>query len=424
MTGSLIALVILWGLSGFFSGTETAFTSLSTAQVQELKRNYPRAGDLIERLLQRPNILITTILIGNNIVNIAAPVIATEATIRLIGDEATAIMTGVLTLIVLIFGEVAPKQLAFAHNVTWARRTARIIQVLSVVLRPVVWFISGVGTLFMRMTGGQKSTGVTLEGIIGLVSHAENVGILERYKTRMVRNVFRFSEVSAQAIMTQRTEVFSLDSSTGIGEALPRITDAGFSRVPVYDEDPENIVGVVLVRDLMKEVLEGRREPPLKRVMVSAIFVQAHRKIYEVFTTLRQAKMHLAVVLDEYGGVAGIVTIEDIVEEVLGEIYDENEERGRDRITQIGPRSFTILADTPVYVVNDYFGVELPQDRHAQTIGGYLVGVIGRIPAAGEQIESPFGTFTVTNISRKRIVAVRYDRPEDPEKPESPSKTD
>ncbi len=424
MTGSLIALVILWALSGFFSGTETAFTSLSTAQVQQLKRESPRAGGLIESLLQRPNILITTILIGNNIVNIAAPVIATEATLRLIGEEATAVMTGVLTLIVLIFGEVAPKQLAFAHNVGWARKTARIIQVLSVVLRPVVWFVGGVGTLFMRLTGGRKSAGVTLEGIIGLVSHAENVGILERYKTRMVRNVFRFSEVSAQAVMTHRTEVFSLDASTSIGHALPQITKAGFSRVPVYDEDPERIVGLVLVRDLTKEVLEGRLEPPLKRVMVPAIFVQAHRKIYEVFTTLRQAKMHLAIVLDEYGGVAGIVTIEDIVEEVLGEIYDENEERGRDRITQTGARSFTILADTPVYVVNDYFGVELPQHRNAQTIGGYLVGVTGRIPAAGEQIETPVGTFTVTNISRKRIVAVCYDRPEESRERDSSSKAE
>lgn len=407
----LLVLLALWGLSGFFSGTETAFTSLSTPQVQELKKREGRRGALVERLLEAPNTLITTILIGNNIVNIAAPVIATEFTLRFIGSEAMAIMTGVITLVVLIFGEVAPKQIAFANNVGWARAVAPIVYALTIVLRPLVWFVGGIGTLLTRLTGGKKRPGVTLQGIMSLVSHAEQLGILERYKTRMVRNVFRFSEVSAQAVMTHRTEVFSLEQSMTIREALPLITGAGYSRIPVYEGDPESITGVVLVRDLMKEIVEGHADQQLKRVMIKPVFVQAHRKMQEVFSTLREQQLHLAVVLDEYGGVAGIVTTEDIVEEVLGEIYDEYEEKGHDRVTRLGKDSYLILADTPVYVINDMFGLELPQNRQAQTIGGYLFELIGRIPAAKERIETPVGTFTIESIARKHIISVRLDRP-------------
>jgi CBS domain containing-hemolysin-like protein len=224
----------------------------------------------------------------------------------------------------------------------------------------------------------------------------------------MVRNVLRFTEVTVSAIMTHRTRVFSLDKDIPLREAFTRITEAGFSRVPVYEDHPEHVVGIVLLKNLVRRVAAGGDDDALKTVMVEPIFVPENRRIHEMLAQFRRYGLNIAIVLDEYGGVSGLVTIEDVVEEILGEIYDEHEVQEGDKIVALNEGSYRLVADLPIYVANDALGVEMPQTRDVQTVGGYIAEQLGRLPAQGENVNTPVGEFTIETMARKRIVSVRF----------------
>ena len=408
-------------LSAFFSGTETAYTSLSVIQIQEIKRKRPKRGKLVESLAEKPEELLTTVLIGNNLMNIAATTLATNLTINAFGDQFLGVMTGVLTLFVLIFGEVTPKQLAITYNTAICTVTAPIIRTLSILFKPFTLFIGLVSNTITRLFGGAKQQTLTADGILHLVKHAENTGIVERFKSRMVRNVFRFSEVPVHAVMTHRTKVFRLDKNESAKEALPKILEEGFSRVPIYEseEDTEHIVGFVLVKDVIEQVVADHGDRPLKEIMRDPLFVTEHKRVHEMFAQFRKEGFNMAIVLDEYGGVSGVITMEDVVEEILGEIYDENETREREKITHHGKGSYSVAADIPIYVFNDYFGTEIPQTRSAATLGGFIAQEAGRIPAKGEHIQTSFGAFRIEQISRKHIMNIGYShRSQDVQKAE------
>ncbi len=408
MLTRIVGIVTLLGLSGFFSGTETAFTSLSDAQVHYIREKWGRRGELVFRATSSPERMLTIVLIGNNIVNIGASVMASELTIRLFGSAALAATTGILTLLVLIFGEVAPKQLAIVHNEAWTVHTVRFIMLLELLLRPIVWAISSIAAFITRLTGAASNVGVTREGILYLVKHAEYLGVLENSKSSMVKRVFRFGDVTVQAIMTHRTNVFSLEQDTSIKDALRDVSKQGYTRIPVYDRDPERIVGIAILRDILIQSIEGNGTKRLRDVMVEPIFVPETRKIEEMLTQFRKEGLNISVVLDEYGGVAGIVTLEDVIEEILGEIYDEHEVKQHDPITTLDDGSIRIMADVPIYIVNDLLDTEFPLSRSTKTLGGYLMSRIGHIPAQGDEIETAEGTFWVESLAKRRIISVRF----------------
>ncbi|MFP4114729.1 MAG: hemolysin family protein [Spirochaetota bacterium] len=410
MTGSFILLGGLLILSGFFSGTETAFTSLTPAQVHDLRKKHPHSGRIAQRLMERPARLLTTVLFGNNLVNVGASAVATILTIRLFGSGYEWAMTAVLTVVLLIFGEVTPKQLAIVNNESWALHTCRLINLLAIVFTPVIWFVTTVSNGVARLAGGATRSEVTSRGLLSMVDHAETVGAIEADQGKMVRGVLRFSEVTVSAVMTHRTRVYSLDRNLRLTEAIGEIIESGFSRVPVYEEDPERIVGILLVRDAMREYARGDESVTLRQVMIEPIYVPENRRIDQMLAQFRRDKLNMAVVLDEYGGLAGIVTVEDIVEEILGEIYDENEQKEREKITREGAETFLIIADIPIYVLNEALDVELPVSRHVQSLGGYLADLAGHIPAPGETFETPIGRFEIVTTSRRHVVSVRFHR--------------
>jgi len=384
VTASFVLLGVLLLLSGFFSGTETAFTSLTAAQVHDMRKLSPKRGMIIDRLMRRPARLLTTVLIGNNLVNVGASAVATVLTITLFGSGYEWAMTAVLTVLLLIFGEVTPKQLAISHNEAWVLSTCRVVSV--------------------------QRTEITPRGLLNIVDHAETVGAIEAEQSKMVRSVLRFSEVTVSAVMTHRTRVFSLDKNLGLDSAIGTILESGYSRIPVYDEDPERIVGIVLMRDAMSEFAKHEENATLRQIMVEPIYVPENRRIDQMLAQFRRGKLNMAIVLDEYGGLAGIVTVEDIVEEILGEIYDENEQKQREKITREAKNTYLIIADIPIYVLNDALDIELPHSRNVQSLGGYLADLAGHIPAPGEVFETPAGRFEVVTTSRRHIVSVRFHR--------------
>jgi putative hemolysin len=413
---NLLLLFLLILMSAFFSGTETAFTSLSVVQLQVLANRHGKAGKLVARLSRRPDTLLTTILFGNNLVNIGASALATQSTIRLFGNAAIGIMTGVLTLVILIFAEVTPKQIAIIHNERVCLFMAYPIRFLSIILLPFISLIGAVSMVMTRLvTPKESKTQISLEGILHMVHLAEYEGVVENYETRMVKGVFRFNDITVGAIMTHRTDLFSVDKSTTVREILPVFIEEGYSRVPVYGDDPEHIVGVLLYRDLMLAVSEGNAGVKIKELMVEPVFVFENRKVSELFFQLKREKLNLAVVMDEYGGLAGVVTLEDIVEELFGELYDENEIKGFEKITQVAEGRFRIMGDTTLHQMGDRFDLYLDHSKYVQTIAGYLTERLGNIPEEQQWIDTESGRFIIERKNGNRIESVIFEPKEQEE---------
>lgn len=406
MTIQFIFLAVLLILSGCFSASETAFTSLSAPQIRQISKERGKRGRLVKKLADNPDNLLTTILLGNNLVNIAASAIATSITIELFGSGAVGIMTGVLTLIVLIFAELSPKRIAIARNEMISLIAAWPIYGLSQVLRPINFFLRSFSSLITRFFIPKETRKVSLEGLIHMMSAAEEEGVVENYESQMVRSVFRLNDVSVQAIMTHRTEVFSLDKNLTVAQAAPEISRSGYSRIPVYDNEPENIVGIILWNDVTAALLEQDEGRKLKEIMHEPIFVPATRKLHELFYRLKNEKLNISIILDEYGGLAGIVTREDIIEEILGELYDENEEQPAERIQKLEDGRWRIMGDTSIHQFIDTFDVDMPETEYAETIAGFIVEKLDRIPEEGDEIDLGSLKLRIEETDKNRIVSI------------------
>jgi len=405
MIFNICLVVVLLFLSAVFSATETAFTSLSVIQIQEIGSDKGKRGRMVKYLSSRPDVLLTTILIGNNLVNIAASAIVSSMTIQIYGSKALALSTGILTLVILIFAEVTPKQIAIIHNEKMSLFMAYPVRILSWLLLPVIKMIGFISSLITHFVGGEKRK-LSLEGILHMLRIAEGQGVVESYETHMIKNVFRFNDTQVQAIMTHRTEVFSMDKKTQLSEAIVEISKKRFSRIPVYNDDPEEIIGIVLVKTLMAGIMNKNTQTELKDIMLKPLYISGTRKVNELFYTLKNQKLNIAVVMDEYGGLAGIVTMEDITEELFGELYDEHEKHQREKITLLRDGRYRLMGETTIHQIEDRLGLNLPTGKYSQTLAGYLVEYLGNIPVKNQKIETPFGDFIIESVKRNRINSV------------------
>ena len=408
MTFEIVLLIILLLLSGFFSSTETAFTSLSLIQAQKLIDDFGKRGLRVQKLSQNPDILLTTLLIGNNLVNIGATTLATKLTINFFGNYALGYMTGALTLFILIFGEVTPKQIAMAKNMTICLKTSGVILFLSRIFRPFIWVITLISSTITRLFVSSDQRALTLENLLQMVSMGENMGIVETYENQMVKNVFRINDTPIQGIITHRTDVFSLNSELKLSDTFEAILESGFSRIPLYKENSENIVGIVLVRELIRMKRESLNEIRLKDLMHEPLFIPHTKKVNEVFTLFKQKNINIATVLDEYGGLAGIVTREDVIEEIFGELYDEHEIKETDKIIFEEKNTWIISGDTTFYAIHDILDIELKHSKRILTIGGYLIENVGKIPEENEILDLEEGTYEILKIKNNRIDSVRF----------------
>jgi putative hemolysin len=401
---------ILLFISGAFSGTEVAFTSLSVDQIERMKREHGKRGRQVADLHDHLDVVLTSITIGNNIANLAASALVSAVTIRLFGETWLTASTFILTILVLIIGEVTPKQIGIIHNETVTLRLARFLRIFSIVFAPIIWLIRLVSNALARLAGGNKRPRVTVEGLQQLVRYAGSVGLFNQINASVLKNVFRSRDVRVGAIMTHRTKVFSLEKHLTAGEVLSRILETGYSRIPVYDVEPERIVGILLMRDVARAVAEGTPETPISRIMVPPVFVPETKSFHLVLSRLRRERLNMAIVLDEYGGVAGIVTMEDLVEEFVGELYDEGETEEAQPLFPVSAGEYLIAGDAPIHVVNDHLDLNLSTEGDAQTVAGYIIDHLGRIPEQTEVLETRFGTFTVEAVGRSHIQKVRFRR--------------
>ena len=405
----ILIIVILLVLSAFFSGSETAFTSLSSFQVEKMAENSGYRGKILKKLYEKQSIFIATVLICNNLVNIGMSAYVTSFTIKIWGNELLGFTTGALTLLVLIFGEVTPKNIAMAWNEPIALFIAPIFRVLSIILHPVIIVINACSSFITRIVGNGEKEEISTDIIYSLISSAANKGLVKDYERRMTRGVFNMSHTTVKNIITHRTDLISLDQDLKIHEVLDEVDKHQFSRYPVYSGNKENITGYVKTSSIVKEMKDGHSDKKLKEIKKKPLFVQESRKIGDVFRQMKEENMRLAVVLDEYGGLVGIVTIGDIVNSILGDI-DNAAFSETERIEKISDKEYVIYGEAPISSVSDTLGIELPWDDRLRTIGGLITKKLSHIPVAGEKVTLGKYTFTVEEASDRQVLKVRFKK--------------
>ncbi len=390
--------------------SETALMSLSKIRIRHLVEEGVKGAKLVEKLTENPNKLLGGILIGNNIVNIGASSIATSLAVRIFGadsDMAIAISTGVMTVLVLIFGEITPKSIAKQKSEQVALKVSKPIQFCVGVFKPFVIIFTTISSIFIKILGADpKATEpfITEEELKTMVGVSEEEGVLEDVEKEMIFNVFDFADSQVKDVMIQRVDVTAIDINDDYKEILRVIKEEQFSRIPVYDDSIDNIIGVLNVKDL---IIAGERkgEFKVKDYMREAFFTFEFKKITELFNEMKKTRNHLAIVLDEYGGTVGIVTIEDLIEEIVGDIEDEYDQE-RDMIEVIKEDEYIVDGSSRLDDVSELIGVNMESEEF-DSVGGLIIGALGRIPEHKEEVIIDRIKFIVEEVDKNRIKKVR-----------------
>ncbi len=411
MSTHLIAIFVLLILSAMFSATETAFTSLSLIQHKTLQNKRNRSAHMAYELSQNHDVLITTVLVGNNVVNISVSALVTTYAIELFSNSAVGYATGLLTIVILIFGEITPKQIAMSHNMKIASFMAYPIKVLTIILYPIIWLLIKFSHLITRLFAKNTDPAITTEGVRHMVGAAEDYGLVDQYESDLMQRAIQFSETQVKTIMSHRTSVFCVSDELSIGEAFPSIVRSGFSRVPVYHQTIEDIIGIVLVRDILRAQLAKKQDKNIKSIMLKPLFVPEQMHLDNVFFLFKKDRLQLAIVLDEYGGFSGVVTMEDVAEQLFGELYDEHERRYPDRIVEqeLRPGTYLVMADTPFLQLVDELSLHYEHEgSKTSTVAAYLMSLTGDIPESGDVLQSPMGTFRIMTMQGNRVAEVEF----------------
>lgn len=395
-------------LSAFFSSSEVALISMTRAKVRMLDNEDRVGSHALVALKESPEHLLTTILIGNNIVNISAASLATAIAIQWFGDIGVGIATGVVVIILLVFGEIGPKIYATRAPDSFALTVAPIILFLSKVFAPIIWLVERVSP---RLGFGRDATepSVTEEEIKEWIDVGKEEGSIEKDEQEMLYSVLEFGDTTAREIMTPRVDVILMEDTVSFEDAIRIFNETGFSRIPVYHEQIDNIIGVLNVKDIFAAMITRRKDATISEVMYDPMFVPETKKIDDLLKELQVHRVQMAVVIDEYSSFIGIVTVEDILEELVGDIMDEYDTEEPD-VQEIAPGVFVVDAQMWIEDANEWIGISLPEDESYETIGGLLIDRLGHLPLhPGEKAEIPEQniTLSVMQMHGRRIVKVK-----------------
>ncbi len=408
----ILVLVTLIFLSAVISAAEIGFFSVNETRLRALAESGGKRASTALRLRSNPQRLLSTIMIGDNLVNIGAASWATILTIRTFGSEAVAIATGILTFLLLIFGDIVPKTLAAKHSVPIVLAMAYPVYWIEQVLSPVLFVLE---PMIAKLTGGKGLTVpfVTEEELKIMLDVGGKAGLIETEEVKMIKNVFQLNDITAEDAMTPRNYVFALDGNLMLKEAQEQLFKSKYSRVPVYEGTLDNITGILYKTKALMELAQGRCDRRLKEIAHPALFVPAGKPADELMKQFQQEKRHMAIVVNEFGGIMGLVTLEDLIEEVVGEIMDETDIT-EELIKRIGKNQILVHGRTKVRRINEFLKVNLDED--ANTISGLIQDQLGRIPAVGDEIVTGQCRLVVREADQKTIKSVQIVKEEKAEK--------
>jgi CBS domain containing-hemolysin-like protein len=410
----IITLIILLIFSGLFSGAETALSSLNIITVKKLKKKGVKEANTLEKLLSRPSKTLSTILIGNNIVNIAATAIATELTLSLFsGKQVTFIVTMIMTILILIFGEITPKTYSAYNSEKVVIKLGKPLEVLSVVFTPFLIVLNRVTKVIIKALGGNVNnnrTTVSEEEIKTLVDVGEEAGIIEKQEKEMINSIFEIGDIEVTEVMVPRIDIVYLEEDVTVEEAIKKVLKCGFSRIPVIKKSIDNITGIIYAKDLLACYFKQDKDESkgIRELIRPAYYVPESKKAIDLLTEMQLEKIHIAIVLDEYGGTLGLVTIEDILEEIVGDILDEYDEE-MDLIDYLDEQTLIVDSKISIDEINETFKISLPEDEF-ESVGGLIFNLLGRIPKKGDNIEYNGLLFKILEVHNRRIKKVEISK--------------
>lgn len=401
----LIAILILCvALSGMFSASETAFSSCNTIRLKTLEQNGIRKAGKVLTMLEDYDSLLSTILIGNNIVNIAASSIATVLFVRSFGDIGATWSTLVTTLIILVFSEVTPKSIAKERPEKYAMHISGVIHGLAVFLTPLNKLFGWWKNLISRFFPAEKKSDITEREFLTLVDEAESGGGIDKEDSDLIHSVMEFNDLEIGEIYTPRVDIVALPLDAEKEEIARVFMQNEYSRLPVYDETIDNIVGFIHQKDFFDSIYFGKKN--MSDILTPVIYIAPTMKISKVLTLLQQEHLHIAVVTDEFGGTDGIVTMEDILEELVGEIYDEHDEVEKD-IKETSPGTYLVDCSMELEKFFDFFHMVIPDDVESNSVGGWVLEEFDKIPVRGDNFVFRNHLITVVSTESRRVKVIR-----------------
>lgn len=410
----LIILGVLLWLSSFFSSSETALTTVNRHRLRAAADGGNVRASLVLSILEDQPKMLTAILIGNNIVNLSASALTTVLASKLGGRGSIAIATGVLTFLVLLFGEITPKTLATIHAEKLSLRYAPVIQMIMTLLTPLIVLVNSLSRLVLklrRVNPDERPDNMTEDELRTIVEVSHEEGVIESDEKKMINNVFDLGDSQARDVMVPRVDVVFVDINAGYEEVLEIFRDNRFTRIPVYEESPDNVIGIINMKDLV--LYRQDKEFRIRDFLREAFFTHEFKSTTELFHEMRRERVTMSIVLDEYGSTVGIITMEDIVEEIVGEIRDEFDEEELEDLKKAGDGEYLVAGSYKLDDLNDALGTELISEDY-DSIGGYLVGLLDHFPDPGEECTSEDGYRLVADkVDHNRIETVRLFLPPD-----------
>ena len=401
-------LVVLLLGSGFFSSSETSLMSLSKIRIRYMEDEGVKGAKLVGSLIEKSSDLLSSILVGNNIVNIAATSVSTSLFINIFGDGGVAIATAVMTVLVLVFGEITPKTIAANSPEKVAVVVSKPISIIMKITKPIVWvfnLLTGIIFKIMGIDNDGVKPFITEEELKAMVNVSHEEGVLEMEEREIINNVFQFGDMQAKEAMIQRLDMVAIDIEDSYDEIIELFKSEKLSRLPVYQESIDDIVGILNIKDIIFLSDEEIENFDIKDYVREAFFTYEFKKITQLLEEMKKEKTQMAIVVDEYGGTAGLLTIEDLVEVIVGDIDDEYDEE-EEEIVKINDNEYLVEGSTKISDVNEQLGINLESEEF-DSIGGFIIGYLKRIPEENEIIEVEDVKFKVESIDKNRINKIR-----------------
>ena len=408
----LIILIILLMLSAFFSSAETALTTVNRIRIRSLADDGSKRAKTVLKITDNSGKMLSAILIGNNIVNVAAASITTSLAYSL-GGSAVAIANAVITVAILLFGEITPKTTAAIHAEKLALIYAPIISIFMKIMTPVIFIINGLSNavlLLLRIDPNAKNQTMTENELRTIVDVSHEDGVIESDEKEMIYNVFDLGDAKAKDVMVPRVHVTFADVNTTYEELIEIFREDKFTRLPIFEDSTDNVIGTINMKDLL--LFDNTKEFHIRDILREAYFTYEYKNISELLVEMREASFNIAIVLDEYGDTAGLITLEDILEEIVGEIHDEYDENEEDFIKEIGEREYMIEGSTNLDDLNDRLDLQLESEDY-DSLGGFIIEHLDRLPEEGDSITTEDGLrLVVESLDKNRIESVHAYLPE------------
>ena len=406
----IVVLGFLIALSGFFSGLEVALVSIRISKVQQMLKDKVRGSMSLYKLKSNPSRMMASVNLGNNLVNVASTALATDIALKLFGSEGLAIAIGVMTFLILIFGEITPKTYCNANASKIAVKYSRILLGFSYVFYPIVIFFEIVTKGIIKLTGSNDEPPVLTEDEIKeVVEQGLKDKAIEKQESELVHGALNFDDIVIRSVMTPRTKMFKLRSKMMLFEALPEINKSGYSRIPVYSDNIDKIVGIVHVRDVLKKLESNEKLILLEQIMRKPIFVSQEKRVSDLLKEMQGRQTHMAIVLDEFNGVEGCVTLEDLLEEIVGEIRDEKD-TDRQIFHNEGKNVIVTNGDIEIDTINEIFKTNIPQGDDYSHLNGLLHEQLHDIPKEGDKIEIESIRIMIEKVSNNNPEKIRIEK--------------